>query len=908
MSTYAPPAARATRGGAPSKYRYFSAHRRWLSWGSVVAVLCISQVLYPDGFVGYGTYLLATVGAAVVAAIGARRQATLRRFAWGCVAIGLMCSAVGDLIYSLLVLIDGEQPEFSLADAFWLASYVALAVGLSSLVVGGRGWRRVDMDGLIDMASFAVLAAIVVVQFTFIREFVEDSSVSKLTRTVWALYPVLDVALFAIVAQAFLSRRLRGFGGAFLSCGVALWMASDLGQLIGDVPVITTSLDVGWMLGAVSLAVSTWPDRQTSTIQPPPPAAVRMTKGRIAITLLPLMVPGVLDTWALSDGRDANPLPLLAATVALVALAFARSSRLVKSQRQQEATLARSVQYYAALAENSSDAVIVVDSNGMILNDAPNLTAMLGRAGELTAGVDVFGLLTPTNTDAARVVLDRWFSTTGEVSEAELRATQLDDSDRWFQVRAVNLSDDPVVGGMVINLRDITDRKGAEQVLSHNALHDSLTGLANRALFRDRLERAVDRSGRSGLGIAVVFLDLDGFKVVNDGLGHETGDKILRLVAERLSNTVRSVDTVARLGGDEFSILIDGSPRARDEAETVAQRLLQVLTEPFVLDAQRIVLSASIGIAVGDVSCTASSLQGDAEVAMYTAKTTGRAKWTLFEPGMRTANLDRLELDADLREALDKNQFRLMYQPIIELTSNRLAGFEALLRWDHPTRGVVQPDQFIPLAEANGTIVAIGQWVLEEACGAAAEWHSSYPALHLSMAVNLSAIQIATENIVEHVAAALEQSSFSPASLILEITESTLVKDAETASRRLQALRSLDVRISIDDFGTGYSSLSYLRQFPIDILKIDKSFTDTIVDRSQIPPIVHGLLNLAKTLQMKTVAEGIESEVQRDGLRDQHCDYGQGYLFDRPLDVPAVTRLLSELQASAKEAVGLTPR
>ena len=449
---------------------------------------------------------------------------------------------------------------------------------------------------------------------------------------------------------------------------------------------------------------------------------------------------------------------------------------------------------------------------------------------------------------------------------------------------------------MVINLRDITDRKQAEQELSFNAFHDSLTGLANRALFNDRLEHALTRTARTGLDVAVVYLDLDGFKMINDTRGHEAGDRVLREVAARLTSVVRSSDTVSRLGGDEFAILIEGSPGVLDEAETLAERVLQSLTVPFIVDLQHVVLSASIGIALGDIACNASSMMRDADIAMYRAKTTGKAKWALYEPGMRTAALERLELDSDLHHAVDRAQLRLAYQPIVALESNKLVGFEALLRWDHPALGVVEPDAFIPLAESNGTIVEIGRWVLDEACQTAARWRHAYPAANLTMAVNLSARQIVTAELVEHVADALERSGLPPASLILELTEGVLVQDPNTAAQRLQELRTLGVRLAIDDFGTGYSSLSYLRQFPIDILKIDRSFTNTITDRSHPPAIVRGLLELAKTLEMETVAEGIELDVQLDSLRDQQCDYGQGFLFAKPLEDADAALLVDDLQ------------
>jgi EAL domain-containing protein (putative c-di-GMP-specific phosphodiesterase class I) len=278
---------------------------------------------------------------------------------------------------------------------------------------------------------------------------------------------------------------------------------------------------------------------------------------------------------------------------------------------------------------------------------------------------------------------------------------------------------------------------------------------------------------------------------------------------------------------------------------------------------------------------------------MYKAKTTGRAHWAMYEPSMRTDALEQLELENDLRQALDRHQFRLMYQPIIELQTNVVVGFEALIRWDHPTLGLIEPDAFIPIAERNGTIVTIGKWVLDEACRTAAGWRDAYSASRLTMAVNLSVRQIATPELVDHVANALDRWGLEPSSLVLEMTESVLVQDAAVATQRLEELRALGVRLAIDDFGTGYSSLSYLRQFPIDILKIDRSFTNTITDDSLAPAIVRGLLDLAKTLRIETVAEGIELDIQRDSLRDQHCDFGQGFLFAKPLSLADASEVVA---------------
>ncbi|MBK5334152.1 MAG: EAL domain-containing protein [Ilumatobacteraceae bacterium] len=851
------------------------------------------------------TYLLATGGAAVVAWIGVGRQPPQRRFAWGCVAAGVTCSAIGDSIYYVMGLFNGALANVSIADGFWLAVYVALAVGISSLIVGGHGVRRIDVDALIDIGSFAVMAMVVVMQFGVVRDVVADASYSISTRIIWTAYPVLDAALVGILVQAMVSKRLRGLSGVFLSCGAVLWLTSDfVSLLIGSSETISRWLDLGWMVGAVALGVSSLPGPRRESARDETFTVASVTNGRVFITLFPLLVPGFIEVWEFRRGSNPHPIPLFAATASLVLLAYARSTRLVKARNRHEAALEQSTHFYAALAENSSDAVIVVDQDGRIMNEAPNLAAMLGRSGLRTTGMDAIGALSPPDWEEARIVLARWLSTTGTVADAEVQATHADGTARWFGLRAANLSNDPVVGGMVINLRDITDRKRAEQALTHNAFHDSLTGLANRALFHDRLEHALDRTARTGLGVAVVYLDLDGFKLVNDSMGHEAGDHILRELATRVIGAVRTLDTVSRLGGDEFAILIEETGRALDEAETVAERVLQSLTTPFTLGAQHIVLSASIGIAIGDVSCTASSMMRDADVAMYKAKTTGKSKWALYEPAMRTAALNRLELESDLHQAVEERQLRLVYQPIIELQTDKIVGFEALLRWDHPTRGLIEPDTFIPIAESSGTMVGIGRWVLEEACRTAAKWRHMFPTVRLTMAVNLSARQLAAPDIVGDVANALVRSGFGATSLILEMTESVLVQDPETATHRLQALRALGVRVALDDFGTGYSSLSYLRQFPIDILKIDKSFTNTINDRAIIPPIVHGLLELAKTLKMTTIAEGIELEVQRDSLREQRCEYGQGYLFSRPLDVGDATKLIAQ-RPSRHASVGL---
>ena len=423
-----------------------------------------------------------------------------------------------------------------------------------------------------------------------------------------------------------------------------------------------------------------------------------------------------------------------------------------------------------------------------------------------------------------------------------------------------------------------------EADLARLAFSDVLTGLANRALFTDRLELALRRTARSGGEVAVVFLDLDGFKAVNDSLGHAAGDRLIREVARMLQSAVRTEDTLARLGGDEFAILVERSPGVQ-EATRIAERVLAALADQVDLGGQRVTVSASIGIATGDVAATASSLLRDADNAMYWAKDAGRGRYVVFNPQMRSAAAERRQLETDLWAALAAEQFRLVYQPVVDLGSERVTGFEALLRWDHPVLGVVLPERFLPVAEEIGLVPAIGRWVIAQACTAAAAWRRDHPAAaELSMAVNVSPSQLGSPGLLEDVRTALAASGLPPSALVLELTESVLVRDPVLAAERLHELRGLGVKVALDDFGTGYSSLSHLRQFAVDILKIDRSFVSTIDDSGAMPAILRGLINLGHTLDLEIVAEGIEQERQRTHLRDGQVAFAQGHLFAAPLE------------------------
>jgi diguanylate cyclase (GGDEF)-like protein len=444
--------------------------------------------------------------------------------------------------------------------------------------------------------------------------------------------------------------------------------------------------------------------------------------------------------------------------------------------------------------------------------------------------------------------------------------------------------------------------KRREEELAFLATHDALTGLPNRTLILDRVEQMLARSVRSQTPVAALFVDLDNFKSINDTLGHGVGDELLRAVAGRLDGVVRGTDALGRLGGDEFVVISEElSPAAGPGL--IAERLLGALKQPFKLGTDKkthLTVTASIGIAAGDHT-SAEELLRNADIAMYRAKWDGKNRFVAFETGMQDTLQDRMELEMDLREALEKDEFFLAYQPTIDLSDMTPTGVEALIRWKHPVRGVVQPDDFIPLLEETGLITEIGKWVLEEACAQGAAWRvAGYP---IGMAVNVSGRQLDSDQFISDIEDALSHSGLDPAALTIEITETTLMRNVEETARRLTQAKRLGVRIAIDDFGTGYSSLAHLQRFPVDALKIDQSFVSGMRHNQEGETLLHTLVQLGKALSIETFAEGIEQQHELSLLRDQNCDSGQGFLFARPLDVPATEAFLRDWANNATAAV-----
>jgi diguanylate cyclase (GGDEF)-like protein/PAS domain S-box-containing protein len=548
---------------------------------------------------------------------------------------------------------------------------------------------------------------------------------------------------------------------------------------------------------------------------------------------------------------------------------------------------------FRSLVQNASDVTMVLGADTVVSYVTPPVQRVLGWEPAELLGVELADLIHPEEAAYARAFYAEIDGRDGgeNVATVEWRVRHRDGSWRQFEVVNASLPDD-AVRGIVATLRDVTERRALERELEHQAFHDRLTGLANRALFRDRLEHALARRNRNQHPVAVLLLDLDDFKVVNDSLGHAAGDRLLVLVAERLHGRLRAADTTARLGGDEFAVLLD-DPAAEDEATRVAERLIDALAAPYQLDGRELFVRASIGVALASrTGQPADELLRDADMAMYAAKAQSRGGYQIFQPALHEAAVGRLALEADLQRGIEEGQFALRYQPILELASGRLMGLEALLRWRHPERGWVAPLDFIPAAEASGQIVPIGRFVLRQACRQAVAWQARFPTRPLRMSVNVSARQLHEPEVADDIKRVVDECGLDPRLLVLEITESVLVQDVEAMAAKLRALTACGLRVAVDDFGTGYSSLSYLHRFPVHLLKIDKSFTDRVDGGFDDAALARAIVRLGQALHLETVAEGVETASQLAALRELGCTFGQGYHFAKPLEVDEVEDLL----------------
>jgi len=561
----------------------------------------------------------------------------------------------------------------------------------------------------------------------------------------------------------------------------------------------------------------------------------------------------------------------------------------------------RSDARFQQLVRHSCDAVLIVSRDGRVLFQTPSVVRVLGYLTVDLDGAAIERIVHPDEAGHVGNFLDQLVHSPADaVRTVEAQLLRADDSPIHAEIVGLNLLDNPDVGGVVLTIRDVSGRRTLEDQLRHQAFHDPLTGLSNRALFADRVEHALDRVRRDDSPTpAVAFIDLDDFKLVNDSLGHGVGDQLLRAVADRLRGCLRSGDTPARLGGDEFAILLEDAPDVEAILE-VAERVLDALDAPVLIDGREVYARASIGIAMRrDAETTFDELLRNADLAMYTAKANGKGCIELFEPGMHHRAVDRLALRGDLERAVAEGHIEVAYQPIVRLIGGEVVGFEALARWTHPERGPISPVEFVAIAEDTGMILPLGKLILRRACEQLAEWLAASPGSTWQMSVNMSARQVLAPDLVEVVAEITAAAGIEPGSLVLELTESVLLADSELVLRRLQQLKDLGVQIAIDDFGTGYSSLSYLQRVPFDILKIDRAFVSAL--RHEVPSttLARTIMDLGRTLGRVVIAEGVEEQIELEGLVELGCELGQGYHFGRPVEALELERVLELHPATA---------
>jgi len=887
-----------------------AANAWWLylaSMALLTAAYVLAHVSGP-GWLNSGPVYNLIGGSTVVAIVlGARQNSPRFRLPWYLLAVGQALFLISNIIaYNYEHLFGSPLPQPSLADPLHLAFYPFFVAGMLLLIHERNDTG--DRSGLIDALIFT-LALATLLWVYLIAPYVDATTLPLLRRLTSIAYPAMDIVVLAIVARAVAGSRRREPAFAFLLAGAAALL---LGDGIYSVTMLEGGYSIagvmacGWAVFYILLGTAALHPSMRLLSEPAPATEVRLTRARLALMACASFTVPLLIVFRGALGESIEIYELVGASALMFALVLARMATIMHRHEEvteREAEL-RSQARLSSLIRNSSDVICIVGRDARVHFMSPSVRRMFGRAPEELVDRELFEIIHPKEGPRVLAFIAAVASQSGgRPASAEFRVRNAQKLWRDVEALGTNLLDDDQIEGIVLNIRDISERKAFEAELEHQAFHDTLTGLPNRALFRNRVEHALASQRRNGRRVTVLFLDVDDFKVVNDSLGHAAGDEVLQEVGRRIDDCMRPVDTAARLGGDEFAILIHEA-ESELQAVEIAQRLMATLSSSVTLDGRAVSVATSVGIAFSDQGAAsardAEELLRNADAAMYMAKDSGKGQYRIFEPEMHAAALARLELKADLQRALEAGEFTLRYQPIMDLERGDMAGMEALVRWEHPERGTVPPLEFVPLLEDTGLIVQVGHHVLREACAWAAEIQRECPRdPPLSMAVNVSVAQLQRAEFIDEVRDALAESAIVPSSLTLELTESVMMQDMELSLLRLNALREVGVQLAIDDFGTGYSSLNYVRQFPVDVLKIDRSF---LADRNpEVTELTAAIVQVARIFNLKAVAEGIESTGQLEQLRGIHCDFGQGFHFAQPLSAQEILEL-------AREHPGLQPR
>jgi diguanylate cyclase (GGDEF)-like protein/PAS domain S-box-containing protein len=885
--------------------RAWSASRGFVVLSSLVAIVAVAfLVMLATAKTGNRTTQIiddsGLAAAALIAGIAARlragrEQEHVRRF-WLWLSASAFAWAAGQVVWSCYELIAPRRVPFpSVADLGCLVAVPFAACAIVSLLpeqIPTMARARLAVDSVIVATSSLFVGWFIVLGTIY------DSAHGRpiIDQVVALVYPFGDLVIFALVVLAashFWAHRVRfGLIGSALvaiavSDGSYAYLTANGHHPTGNL------VDTGWVLGYLLLALAACSPAASSA-----PGAEHTHDWHGWLPYPTVLLCGAFILINAINGTALRGFLLWNAIVLFLAITVRQivvlrenhdlTRGLEQTVADRTAELRGSEERLHTMIQHVSDVVSVVTRSGQLLYVSSSVKEVLGYKPEELVDVNVLSFVHPDEVALLEVFLTDMAGSTVPTAHLEVRMRHRSGSWRYTETAGSDLTDDPVLRGIVLTTRDVTERRELEAQLTDQAFHDSLTGLPNRALFGDRLEHAVTRSTRIGNPLAVLFIDLDDFKAVNDTLGHREGDELLRHVAYELAECVRRSDTVARLGGDEFAVLMEDATVT--EALEAADRIQQRLRSPVIVQGSEIVVSASVGIAATDELVGESAeLMRNADIAMYSAKTDGKARYKLFESSMHSRVVERTALLTDLRHAVERGEMAVYFQPVVELSSLEPGGFEALVRWRHPERGMIDPIEFINLAEQTGLIVAIGEFVLANACRQLVEWDGAGIGTEgLSVSVNVSGRQLVARDLVATVERVLQTTGLDPSRLILELTESVLLDDVDTSSEQLHALKGLGVRLAIDDFGTGYSSLSYLRHLPVDFLKIDRSFIEALDGARAAADLVRAIIDLGERLQLTMVAEGIETPEQAGFLTGAGCRLAQGFYFSRPLSVVQV--------------------
>jgi len=871
----------------------------------------------PSGRVGYLVDRLAVVAVSLAAAAlcssaaKAAPDARVRR-GWNLFAVTGVCWALFNLVPAGLAVFhrdDGAVHWVSDAAALVGAVLPVIAVldFLGSSLSSAARMRRL-VDGLLMGASLLFVAWTSVLERTYL------SAGDSPTRFLSLAYPLADIVLMALVLVVVVhARHEQRLAWILMASGcacVALAHGAFAYLQLSQAWYPGSPETFGWLVGGLLVAMAAHFSRGG---RPLSPAGEVEVGGPLSVWLpfIPVALAAVAAVPRLSGGRVSSfvlancgvIVVLLVARQVLAQLDNIELARDLEARvRDRTRQLDLQQRHFRALAQNASDVLTVIDANGIVRYQSESVERVLGYQPDELVGLPVSSLFDPDERD---VLLTRLGAAIDPADPpvVECRMRRSDGTWCTSETTIANLLHEEAVRGILLTSRDIGERKRFEEELRQQALIDPLTRLANRSVLRDRLRHAIARASRSPQNLALMILDLDGFKQVNDSLGHEAGDRLLVEVGDRLRQSVRPGDTVARLGGDEFAILLEGATPGM--AEQVARRIVGRLRAPVTVGGKSIVVAGSVGIAAASTAETsAEDLLRNADLAMYEAKAKGKNRVEQFKPAMQAAALARLELETDLRRAVHRRELTLDFQPIVDVSSGRIAGVEALVRWRHRDRGPISPAEFVQLAEESDLALSLGSWVMREACHYGRRFQELYPTQPpLTVSINLSSRQLYSEHIVSDVATILSETGIDPQTVILEITEGALMDDDRDVMSTLSGLRQLGVRLAIDDFGTGWSSLSRLREFPVDELKIDKSFVAEVHDNADEAPIIAAIVAMAHSLSLSVVAEGVETLDQLACLNQYGCDYVQGYLLSRPLPPEMLERLLVEPRGLLEPAV-----